>query len=86
MKKLMMVMFAALMAACFFSGCNNERVESSWGKAKKAHAIVKAAGGAAIKHDVVSDETAVKLKSLNSTVETGGSLAESVYNKVKPQE
>lgn len=86
MKKLMMVMFAAFMAACFFTGCDNAKVESSWTTAKKAHAIAKAAGGAAIKHDVVSNETAVKLKKLNSTVETGGSMAESVYKRVKPQE
>ena len=86
MKKLMMVVFAAFMAACFFTGCDNTKVESSWEKAKTAHAITKAAGVAAIERGVVSDKTAEKLKTLNSTVETGGSMAESVYKRVKPPE
>lgn len=83
MKKLLVLMFAVFFTAITFTACNAVKMESGWDKAKKAHAVAKAAGAAAIKHDVVSQETAQKLKKVNTITEKLGGTTQKVYTGLK---
>ncbi len=79
MKKL--ILGSLIAVVMMFTGCSmdQEKVESGWDKAKTAHAVAKAVGGAAIDSGLVSEETAQKLKTANSIVETTGGAAEDLY-------
>lgn len=71
----------AVAVLALFTGCaKNKNVERKWNTAKVAHSVAKAVGGAAIKAGVVSESTADKLRTVNTTIETSGGLAEDIYH------
>lgn len=83
MKKFLTVLFAVFITALMLSGCDNEKVEESWEKAKTAHTIIKAAGAAVIDSGVVSNETADKLKTADNALVKAGSTVEKIYENIQ---
>ncbi len=82
MRKLLMLMVVAGFMAICFAGCDNEKVEDSWEKAKVVHSVAKTIGKAAIDNGVVGEDTAQKLKDANTIVESAGGGIEYIYEGV----
>jgi len=68
------LLLSALVAFAF-SGCDNEKVENTWDRAKKVHKVVKGIGKAVIETGVISAETAEALQDANSKIEGVGGAA-----------
>ncbi len=85
MRKLLMLMVVAGFMAICFTGCDNEKVEDSWEKAKVVHSVAKTIGKAAIENGVVGENTAQKLKDANTIVESAGGSAEDIYEVVNSE-
>lgn len=85
MRKLLMLMVVAGCMTTCFTGCDNEKVESSWEKAKIVHSVAKTVGKAAIENGVVGEDTAQKLKNANTIVESAGGSAEDIYEVVNSE-